>query len=252
MEIDATSLPYQELNRIFREYPDGGPSITVKNVFGQRYLGAGLEKDIKIAISGTPGNDLGAFMSGPDITVYGNAQDGCGNTMDDGRITIYGSAMDVAFFSARGGTLMVRNSVGYRAGIHMKGNSHKRPLLVIGDTAQDFLGEYMAGGVIVLLGLCLKEGEGHPSRFIGAGMHGGVIYISGRLEGHQIAKEVTPSEVDNSDLAILEPILSDFAERFGYPREDLLSRRYLKLLPRYLRPYGRVYGGGDHAAAPGE
>ena len=50
---------------------------------------------IPIEIYGTPGNDLGAFMSGPTVIVHGNAQDGCGNTMNEGQIIIHGHAGDV-------------------------------------------------------------------------------------------------------------------------------------------------------------
>jgi glutamate synthase domain-containing protein 3 len=41
---------------------------------------------IQIDVYGTPGNDLGAFMSGPKMVIYGNAQDASGNTMNDGEI----------------------------------------------------------------------------------------------------------------------------------------------------------------------
>ena len=51
----------------------------------------------------------------------------------------------------------LRDDVGYRAGIHMKEYGDKKPVLVIGGTAQDFFGEYMAGGIVILLGLNLKK-----------------------------------------------------------------------------------------------
>jgi glutamate synthase domain-containing protein 3 len=116
---------------------------------------------VDIEIFGTPGNDLGAFMNGPRIIVHGNAQDGCGNTMNEGEIIIHGHAGDIIGLSARGGKIFVREDVGYRAGIHMKEYQGKKPVLVIGGTAQDFLGEYMAGGVLILLGLDLGEGKRH-------------------------------------------------------------------------------------------
>jgi glutamate synthase domain-containing protein 3 len=61
----------------------------------------------------------------------------------------------------------------------MKEYKEKKPSLVIGGTAQDFAGEYMAGGVMILLGMNLKDGENHPAKYIGTGMHGGVIYLRG-------------------------------------------------------------------------
>ena len=46
----------------------------------------------------------------------------------------------------RGGKIFVKDYVGYRVGIHMKEYQHKVPQIVIGETAGDFLAEYMAGG----------------------------------------------------------------------------------------------------------
>lgn len=250
-KINASGLGYHSLNKLIKEYSTDGPnSIKIENVFGQRYIGAGLESKVRIEISGTPGNDLGAFMSGPDITVYGNAQDGCGNTMDGGRIVVYGGAGDTIALAARGGQLFVRDGVGYRAGIHMKGDTTKSPALVIGGSAQDFLGEYLAGGVIVVLGLSHDGQRRHRGRFIGTGMHGGVIYISGELEEHQIAGDAVASKAEEADLVTLEPLLTSFAGFFGYEKEELLSNHYLKLLPRYLRPYARLYAPGGHETAP--
>ncbi len=80
-----------------------------------------------IDMYGTPGNDLGAFMNGPKVTVYGNAQDGCGNTMNEGEIVIHGHAGDVTGHSMRGGRIFVKDYVGYRVGIHMKEYQKKIP-----------------------------------------------------------------------------------------------------------------------------
>ncbi len=49
------------------------------------------------------------------------------------------------------------------------------------------------------LGLTLKEGEQHKARFIGTGMHGGVIYIRGDIDDHQLGKEVDRAELDDED-----------------------------------------------------
>ena len=53
----------------------------------------------------------------------------------------------------RGGEIYVKGNVGWRSGIHMKSYLEKFPVIVIGGKAGDFLGEYMAGGIIILLGL---------------------------------------------------------------------------------------------------
>jgi glutamate synthase domain-containing protein 3 len=240
--IDASGVYYRELNDRLREAVAGGASgIKLDNVCGQRYIGTDLRQPVDIEIWGTPGNDLGAFMDGPRITVHGNAQDGCGNTMNGGEIIVHGHAGDIIGLSARGGKIFVRDDVGYRAGIHMKEYEDKKPVLVIGGTAQDFLGEYMAGGTLVLLGLNLKKGETHQANFIGTGMHGGVIYLRGEVHDFQLGREVGVAEPEEADFQVLRRLIGEFAALFGYDAEEILKHRFTKLFPRWLRPYGRLY-----------
>ena len=240
--IDATGVYYRELNSRLREtICNGVQKIELYHVCGQRYIGTGLDRPVDIEIFGTPGNDLGAFMNGTRITVRGNAQDCCGNTMNNGEIVVHGHAGDITGLSARGGKIFVRDDVGYRAGIHMKEYGDKKPLLVIGGTAQDFLGEYMAGGTLILLGLNLGEEGRHQANFIGTGMHGGVIYLRGNVNDYQLGKEVDMAELDEADYSILEKSVSEFAAHFGYETEKILKHKFIKLFPRWLRPYGRLY-----------
>ena len=240
--IDARGIFYRELNTKLRQTVlNGTQKIELRNVYGQRYIGTDLDKAVEIEIFGTPGNDLGAFMEGPRIIVHGNAQDGCGNTMNNGEIIVRGHAGDILGLSARGGKIFVREDVGYRAGIHMKEYQDKKPMLVIGGTAQDFLGEYMAGGILILLGLNLKEGEQHKANFIGTGMHGGAIYMREGVQEFQLGKEVGVAELDENDCLILKELVGEFACHFGYDAEKILKHKFSKLLPLYLRPYGRLY-----------
>jgi glutamate synthase domain-containing protein 3 len=142
--IDASGIFYRDLNAKLRQLVlNETRKIALHNVYGQRYIGTDLDKPAEIEIFGTPGNDLGAFMNGSRIIVHGNAQDGCGNTMNDGEIIVHGHAGDIIGLSARGGKIFIQDSVGYRAGIHMKEYQDRKPMIVIGGTAQDFLGEYM-------------------------------------------------------------------------------------------------------------
>ncbi len=240
--IDAKGIFSRELNAKLRKaVSNGTQKIELRNVYGQRYIGTDLDKPVEIEIFGTPGNDLGAFMDSPRIIVHGNAQDGCGNTMNNGEIIIHGHAGDILGLSARGGKIFVREDVGYRAGIHMKEYQDKRPMVVIGGTAQDFLGEYMAGGIMILLGLTLKEGERHKSNFIGTGMHGGAIYIRGEVEEFQLGREVGVAELDGNDYVVLKELVGEFASHFDYNTEEILRHKFIKLFPLYLRPYGRLY-----------
>jgi len=239
--IDAGGVYYRQLNVKLKEAVDGGArNIELRNVSGQRYIGTNLSAPVSLEIHGTPGNDLGAFMDGPRITVHGNAQDGCGNTMNDGEIVVHGHAGDTAGLSLRGGRIFIRDDVGYRAAIHMKEYRDKKPALVIGGTAQDFCGEYMAGGVLVL-GLNLEEDAFHKARFIGTGMHGGVIYLRGNVNDYQLGKEVGVAELEEADRQVVMELVSEFTARFGGDVGRIMKSRFVKLFPRWLRPYGQLY-----------
>jgi glutamate synthase domain-containing protein 3 len=242
VEIDARGILTRELNTRLREaVSNGTKKIELRNVYGQRYIGTDLCKPVEIEIFGTPGNDLGAFMDGPRIIVRGNAQDGCGNTMNNGEIIVHGHAGDITGLSARGGKIFVRDGVGYRAGIHMKEYQDKKPVVVIGGTAQDFLGEYMAGGILIILGLNLKEGEMHRASYIGTGMHGGVIYLRGTVSDFQLGREIGVTELDENDCQNLKKYVNEFAFHFSYEAKEILNSKFTKLFPLYLRPYGRLY-----------
>ncbi len=242
VNIDASGVYYRDLNTCLREIvADGAPRIEIRNVHGQRYIGTDLDRPVEIDIFGTPGNDLGAFMNGPRIIVHGNAQDGCGNTMNEGEIVVHGHAGDTVGLSARGGRILIREDVGYRAGIHMKEYRSKKPVVVVGGTAQDFVGEYMAGGILVLLGLTLGKDPKHRARFIGTGMHGGIIYLRGSFADYQLGKEVGVAELDEKDFTVLRDLVGEFATLFNYNAHEILDQEFLKLYPRFLRPYGRLY-----------
>jgi glutamate synthase domain-containing protein 3 len=242
VKIDAGGVYYRDLNARLREAIGGQVSkVDLFNVHGQRYIGTDIDKPVEIEINGTPGNDLGAFMNGPRIVVHGNAQDGCGNTMNEGDIIVHGRAGDTVGLSARGGKIFIKGDVGYRAGIHMKEYKEKKPVIVIGGTAQDFLGEYMAGGVLILLGLGLVGDESHRTKYIGTGMHGGVIYVRGDIVEWQLGKEVGVAETGAADYDVLRRYIIEFAWEFDYDADEILADKFTKLYPRWLRPYGRLY-----------
>jgi glutamate synthase domain-containing protein 3 len=242
IEVDAEGLPYKDLNLIIKQNSWADKKkFKIFNVCGQRYIGTGVDRPVDIEIYGTPGNDLGAFMDGPTIRVFGNAQDGLGNTMNEGTIIVHGHAGDIAGYGMRGGQVFIKEDVGYRVGIHMKEYKGKAPLLVIGGTAQDFLGEYMAGGRLIVLGLTLKEGTFHKANFIGTGMHAGVIYIRGDVADHQIGEGVAKVPLDDKDLVFLDTVVGSFCTYFGGSKEEVLKAGFIKLKARSTRPYKKIY-----------
>jgi glutamate synthase domain-containing protein 3 len=99
----------------------------------------------------------------------------------------------------------------------------------------------MAGGILIILGLNLKEGETHRANYIGTGMHGGVIYLRGNVADFQLGKEVGVAELNENDHLNLEKYVGEFASHFGHDAKKILKHKFIKLFPLYLRPYGRLY-----------
>jgi len=99
----------------------------------------------------------------------------------------------------------------------------------------------MAGGVLILLGLNLKQGEHHRANYIGTGMHGGIIYIRGTVEEYQLGKEVGVAELTEDDYRVLGEYVGDYADHFDCDAKQIMNSSFIKLYPRYLRPYGRLY-----------
>jgi glutamate synthase domain-containing protein 3 len=243
--IDASSrdqwgrpLDYRTLNtEIRRVMEDGAAVIRIDGVMGQRYIAsAASHKDLYIKINGTPGNNLGAFLDGPTIEVFGNAQDMTGNTMSSGRIIVHGNAWDVTGLAARGGRILVQGNSGFRVGIHMKAFGEQKPTIVIGGRAGDYLGEYMAGGTILILGNLVPEGESPVGLAVGAGIHGGAIYVRGKVGEHQLGTGAAIKPLEDADKEALEELLSDYERTFCTTVERDWSK-FTKIAPLSSRPF---------------
>lgn len=242
--VDTTGVYFQQLNEAIRGLiGEGVTTVRITGANGQRYIGAGLRTPgVRIEIHGTAGNDTAMFMDGPEIEVFGNAQDGVGNTMSSGRVVVHGDAGDVLGYGMRGGRVFIKGDVGYRVGIHMKAYEKHVPVLVCGGKARDFFGEYMAGGVLVLLGMNARD-EAQPiaGGFLGAGMHGGVIYVRGAIEPWQCGAEVGITEAGEEHLAELRPVIEDYARALGMDAVEILSMPFTRIAPMSHRPYAKLY-----------
>lgn len=241
MELSANGIYYKDLNIKIKELAEAPGEIDVKEVCGHRYIGCGLKKDTKLNVYGTLGNDSACYMDGATLELFGNAQDGIANTMNDGKLIIHGSCGDILGYAMRGGEMYIQDYAGYRVGIHMKEYFDKIPKIVIGSYAGDFLGEYMAGGRIVVLGLGLKKGESAAGKFFGTGMHGGVMYIRGEADETFMGAEIASAPMDKDDEKYLNSTIADYSKYFGTDVSAIKISEFRKYQPKSSRPYGNMY-----------
>ncbi len=236
MKIDATDLNYKALNEQLRS---ADADIELTGCCGQRFIAAGFS-DHSISISGVPGNALGAYLNGAEITVHANAQDAVGDTMNNGKIYVHGSIGDAAGYAMRGGEIYVKGNAGYRTGIHMKEYKDKCPVIVVGGKCGSFLGEYQAGGIIIVLGLT-EDDKKIVSNFPCTGMHGGVVYLRSDAEGIDFPKNVKTSEATEEEMQRIDKYLVEFCNQFGYDIGTIKNSHFTIIKPDSKNPYKQMY-----------
>lgn len=266
--IDAKTkdgwMDYRVLNKKIREaVRDGHIHITVKNVNGQRFIGAGIKKNVTIELFGDAGLDLGVFAEGPSIIVHGCGEYLLGNTLNAGEIIVYGDSWDITGMAARGGSIFVMGNGGSRIGIHMKEFKDRKPLIAYGGRVKQYCGEYMAGGTIVIFGLDFSEAIKNPKKQVGknninpkrirlmesdlvqtdlgAGIHGGKIYVRGKVRDELLGIYASKKKFTEEDRKELDSIIKRFSEYFNVPDKILSEQEYTKIAPVSSRPFGRAY-----------
>ncbi len=236
MNIDAKKLGFAELNNEIRNTDE---DCLISNCCGQRFIAAGMS-DKKISVSGIPGNALGAYLNGAVIDVEDNAQDAVGDTMNAGKIIVHGGIGDAPGYAMRGGEIFVKGNAGYRAGIHMKAYREKKPILVIGGRTGSFLGEYQAGGIIIVLGLN-DDGKKIVGNFPCTGMHGGKIFLRSKCEGIKFPSQVSAKPATDEDKEEIKKYVEEFCGYFGYDSEGLLKDDFTVVTPDSKNPYKQMY-----------
>jgi glutamate synthase domain-containing protein 1/glutamate synthase domain-containing protein 3 len=261
--LDSTGMGFVEMNEFLRKtYHAGGDNLVIDNASGQRYLGIGFStkqgdgsrRKFKVVINGYPGNCLANLNDGVSYEIHGNVADDLADTMHAGSIVVHGSARDVAGQALQGGHILVRGSVGNRAAIQMREYKQAKPYFIVGETADDYLGEYMAGGVMAILNLA---GSDRPvGKFAATGLVGGTMYIRGEVDPIQLG--LPPSAEDilaYLRTSVIDGGLSGDAfeaiSRLRYPSEQdlaavlpaaLLARvRFLFFTSKYTKPLVREY-----------
>lgn len=237
MILNATGRPDRELNKTIRDSED--TEFILNGVCGQRYIACG-SRERRFTLFGTPGNGLGQYMDGARVEVFGNCQEAVGDTMNAGEIVIHGSCGDACAYGMRGGRILIEGDVGYRAGIHMKAYMEHSPVLIVGGRAGSFLGEYLAGGLIAVLGI--GAGGAYPCRFFcGTGMHGGKIILRCDEPPTGLPRQVLIREMTDEDRSGLAPHVAAYCAAFGGDEKALLDQRYFVLTPNPEEGYRQLY-----------
>ena len=236
MLVDANNLDFRAVNDAIRR---AGKTVELTGCLGQRFICAGMS-DVSVKISGVPGNALGAYLNGGKIFVDGNAQDAVGDTMNSGQIHVYGNIGDAPGYAMRGGRIYVKGNAGYRAGIHMKAYKEHIPVLMIGGKAGSFLGEYQAGGIIIVLGLT-DDDKDIVANFPCTGMHGGKMYLRSRCEGIHFPHQVSAKLADAEELKEIENYVEEFCQIFGYDAQEVLGADFTVITPSSKNPYQQMY-----------
>ena len=234
--INAEGLDHRALNEAIR---GAGGDCSVEGCCGQRFIGAGMSGR-NVTLGGVPGNALGAYLNGGTLTVCGNAQDAVGDTMNAGTIVVRGSIGDAAGYAMRGGRIYVGGNAGYRAGIHMKAYQDKVPVMIIGGKAGSFLGEYQAGGVIVVLNFKTPD-ELCVGNFPCTGMHGGKMFLRAACGSIELPEQVTARPASADDLRELRGYLEEYCRIFGLDADEVLSAPFTVVTPDSSNPYRQMY-----------
>ena len=236
MNISARNMDFKNLNERIRSAAE---DVIIDDCYGQRFIGCGL-KEKTVTVNGIPGNALGAYLDGAELVINGNAQDAVGDTMNAGKIVIDGNAGDALGYAMRGGSIFVRGNSGYRTGIHMKEYRDKKPVIAVGGKTGSFLGEYLAGGLILVLGLGIGD-EALIGNFSGAGMHGGRIFIRTDKKPADLPQQVIAELASKNDMKEVLPYIREFAKLFNFDADKLSKDKYYMMHPNGSNPYKQLY-----------
>lgn len=228
-DIDARYIGYKDLDDEIARIAKSKRVIRIANVMGHRYIGISLPRrglsGLRIELYGVVGNCLANLNETNHFYVFGNVGDDCGDTMHGGKIVVTGDARDVVAQALQGGKIFIGGNAGNRVGIQMREYRDKRPYLVIGGGVDNYLGEYMAGGVIVILN---SRGRSEPAGYyIGSGMVGGRIFIRGRVPPTRVGLQPPRTEM----IRFLRAMLLEgyFDEKV---LDEMLGLSYIELIEK--------------------
>jgi len=166
--VAETSLAITNLDRSF-----GG---RIAGAIAKQYGDDKFRGSLKLTLRGAAGQSFGVWNAqGVDLKIIGELNDYVGKGMSGGKIvavppdnSTFDANLNViagntCLYGATGGEVFLAGRAGERFGVR---NSGCRAVI---EGAGDHLGEYMTGGVIVVLG--------QTGRNVGAGMSSGLLYV---------------------------------------------------------------------------
>lgn len=201
-KVGEKRIPSRVLEEMIHQHVKDGHTRLEIEGFGQHGIGGRLwnadsNNQISIRITGQSGQRTGSLgNANTNIEIMGPASDDIGWLNAGAQIVVHGHASNGVMNGAAQGKVFVSGSIGARGMTMTKHNPRFEPpeLWVLG-TAGDYFGEFMAGGIAVVLGhnaSSAAEILGHRPL---VGMVGGSVFVHGKVTdfSQKDAKEVAIS-----------------------------------------------------------
>jgi glutamate synthase (ferredoxin) len=209
----------------------------LSGIAATQYGDAGLPNPVKLHLTGSAGQSLGAFLSpGMTITVKGDANDFVGKGMHGGEIVLTPPpratrrrdrvlAGNSVLYGATGGRLFIAGRAGERFAVRNSGAT------AVVEGVGEHGCEYMTGGVVVVLG--------DVGRNFAAGMTGGRAYVydpADALDKRCNSELVDVSAVEEDDWEELHQLIVEHRRVTGSP----IARALLANWPKAYRDFRLV------------
>ena len=114
-------------------------------------------------------------------------------------------------------------------------------MIVIGGRAGSFLGEYQAGGLILVLGAAHRRPARSTAIFPCTGMHGGKMVFRGDVSSIRFPDQVTLHNATAEDMAEIAPYVREYCRLFDRDAEAMLRDNYTVITPDSKNPYQQMY-----------
>ena len=112
--------------------------------------------------------------------------------------------------------------------------------MVIGGCAGSFLGEYQAGGIIIVLGIN-SDGRRIVGNFPCTGMHGGKMILRSDCADIAFPNQVTAKPATDEDIADIKKYIKEYCRLFGFDEHEILNSEFTIVTPDSKNPYKQLY-----------